>query len=58
MPPPLPPCACLRWGEALVYCYLLSHPEVSSGQWSVHWANKDAESGRPYDLLLLPPGCR
>ena len=44
--------------NANVLDYLLAHPEVSSGQWSVHWANKDAESGRPYDLLLLPPGCR
>ena len=41
-----------RWGEALVYNFLLlQHPDAT-----VEWVNRDAETRAPYDLILtLPP---
>lgn len=43
-----------RWGERLVYRYLLSHPDVASGKFEVSWVNHEGESGAPFDLVLRP----
>jgi len=45
-----------RWGERLVYRYLLAHPKVQSGSWQVVWVNQGGESGAPYDIELRPRG--
>jgi hypothetical protein len=40
---------CFRWGEALVYQYLLSQRRRG---WSVKWLNEGDETRAAYDLEL------
>ena len=41
-----------RWGEELVYNYLLQQSESSGGDGRVTWMNEEAESGKPFDLIV------
>lgn len=46
-----------RWGEALVYDYLLQQKEQHNDIYDVIWANDVAESGKPYDFeVICTPG--
>lgn len=47
-----------RWGEAVVYHYLTSHPELAQGKWAVEWVNQEEESGLPYDIKLVQAASR
>ncbi|XP_025076268.1 uncharacterized protein LOC112553340 isoform X4 [Pomacea canaliculata] len=42
-----------RWGEFLVYDYLLQQKQVNSDIYDVIWANEQAESGKPYDFEII-----
>lgn len=41
-----------RWGEELVYRFLLQHQRDSSQAWQVHWVNQAFNTGTPYDICL------
>ena len=41
-----------RWGEELVYRFLLQHQRHSAQSWQVHWVNQAFNTGTPYDIRL------
>ena len=41
-----------RWGEELVYRFLLQHQRDSAQAWQVHWVNQAFDAGSPYDIYL------
>ena len=41
-----------RWGEELVYRFLLQHQRDSAQAWQVHWVNQAFNTGTPYDISL------
>ena len=41
-----------RWGEYLVYNYLLQQQEMHGDISSINWCNSDDETGNPYDFEL------
>ena len=41
-----------RWGEELVYCFLLQRQKGSDSSWQVDWVNEAYNTGTPYDIHL------
>ena len=41
-----------RWGEELVYRFLMQHQRDSAQGWEVLWVNQAFNTGTPYDIHL------
>ena len=41
-----------RWGEELVYRFLLQHQKESAEGWQVQWLNEAFNTGTPYDIHI------
>ena len=50
-------CAIGRWGEELTWRYLEWEAELCRqnglGVWEIEWVNKEGESGKPYDIIIM-----
>lgn len=44
-----------RWGEELVYRFLVQHQKESAKGWEVLWVNQAFNTGTPYDIHLRGP---
>ena len=41
-----------RWGEELVYRFLMQHQKDSDQAWQVLWVNQAFNTGTPYDICI------
>lgn len=41
-----------RWGEELVYRFLMQHQRDSDQAWQVLWVNQAFNTGTPYDIRI------